>query len=83
MKATGIVRRLDDLGRLVLPKELRDTMGLAQGTSIEIFTEGESVLLRRYEPLCVFCGRGGDLAEHHGKRVCVSCRNSLAPSIPV
>ena len=82
MKATGIVRKLDDLGRLVLPKELRQTMGILEGSSLEIFTEGETVMLRRYEPLCVFCGRGGEMAQHHGKRVCRSCRHELSTPVP-
>lgn len=78
MRATGIVRRVDELGRLVLPKELRQTMGIHVGGPVEIFTEGEAVMLRRYEPLCVFCGRGDDLVQYHGKRVCLGCRCHLA-----
>gem|GEM_PF-6938234 len=53
------MRKLDDLGRVVLPKELRRTLGLVDGDPIEIFTQGETVMLRRYEPLCVFCGESG------------------------
>lgn len=78
MKATGIVRKLDDLGRVVLPKELRQTLGFSEGDSIEIFTQGHTVLLRRYEPLCVFCGNGGPMVLHHGRQVCQSCRLHLA-----
>jgi AbrB family transcriptional regulator, transcriptional pleiotropic regulator of transition state genes len=78
VKATGIVRRLDDLGRLVLPAELRRTMGLEHQTEVEIFTQGEEVILRRYTPLCVFCGQGGGLTRYHGKQVCRACRSHLA-----
>jgi AbrB family transcriptional regulator, transcriptional pleiotropic regulator of transition state genes len=77
VKATGIVRRLDDLGRVVLPIELRRTMGLGDRVHLEIFTEGETVILRRYEPLCVFCGQSGQLVRYHGKQVCQTCRNQL------
>lgn len=77
MKATGIVRKLDDLGRVVLPKELRRTLGFGDGDALEIFTEGRTVLLRRYEPLCVFCGDGGRMVLHHGKQVCENCLSQL------
>lgn len=83
LKATGIVRRLDELGRVVLPVELRRTMGLMQGDSIEIFTHEGSIVLRRYEPLCVFCGFGGQMVEHRGKRICRSCRGAIAEPVPV
>ena len=83
MKATGIVRRLDELGRLVLPIELRRTVGLGDRAELEIFTEGESVVLRPYAPLCVFCGHSGDLILHHGKQICVTCRSHLAPPGPL
>jgi transcriptional pleiotropic regulator of transition state genes len=68
---------VDDLGRVVIPKELRNTLGIGSGSPLEIFTEGEAVMLRRYEPLCVFCGGGGPLVEHHNKRVCKACRAHL------
>lgn len=82
IKSTGIVRRLDDLGRIVLPKELRRVMGLQEGASVEIFTQGETVMLRRYEPLCVFCGTGGSMVQYRGKQVCSHCRNELAEPTP-
>lgn len=81
IKSTGIVRKLDDLGRLVLPKELRRTMGLGEGDYLEIYTEGETVLLRRYTPLCVFCGTGGQMMVHHGKQVCQNCRSHLGSPV--
>jgi AbrB family transcriptional regulator, transcriptional pleiotropic regulator of transition state genes len=81
MKATGIVRHLDDVGRLILPKELRQIMGFEVGTALEIFTDGDTVLIKRYEPLCVFCGRGESLVEHHGRRVCKICRGDLSATI--
>lgn len=56
MKATGIVRRIDDLGRLVIPKELRGTLGIKDGDPIEIFMNGDKVVLRKYSPGCCLCG---------------------------
>lgn len=82
MKATGIVRKLDDLGRVVIPKELRQTLGFADGDALEIFTEGQTVLLRRYEPLCVFCGNGGQMVQHHGRKICQACRSQLGAPAP-
>lgn len=82
IKSTGIVRKLDELGRIVLPKELRRTMGLGEGAAIEIFTQGETVMLRRYEPLCVFCGTGGAMVRYRDKQVCQNCRGELAEPTP-
>ncbi len=56
MKATGIVRRIDELGRVVLPIELRRTMNLSVRDPVEIFIEGESIVLRKFEAACLFCG---------------------------
>jgi transcriptional pleiotropic regulator of transition state genes len=82
LKSTGIVRRMDELGRLVLPVELRRTMGLQDGAALEVFTQGDAILLRRYEPLCVFCGHGGNLVPYQGKKVCSDCRTRLSePSL--
>lgn len=56
MKATGIVRKVDNLGRVVLPKELRKTLALKEGDPLEIFTDGEAIILKSYKPGCIFCG---------------------------
>ena len=56
MKATGIVRRVDDLGRIVLPKDLRQTMGIRTGDPMEIYTDADNIILRKYAPGCAFCG---------------------------
>lgn len=73
MKSTGIVRKLDQLGRIVLPKELRDVLGIQKADSIEVFTEGDSIILRKYTPGCVFCGETADNVLLNGKRVCRQC----------
>ena len=77
MKATGIVRRVDDLGRIVLPKELRDTMDIAEKDPLEIYVEGEKVILKPYRPGCIFCGDVEDLTEVNGKKACGSCVDNL------
>ena len=61
MKSTGIVRKVDELGRIVLPIELRRTLGIEEKDRIEIFVEGESVILRKYQPACIFCDNSKDL----------------------
>ena len=78
MKSTGIVRPLDSLGRSVLPIELRRTMGLACKDPLEIFVENDSIILKKYEPNCVFCGATKDLTDFSEKTVCRSCIRKLS-----
>ena len=74
MKATGIVRSVDSLGRLVLPMELRKVLGVNRGTPLEIYVGGQGeVILKKYEPLCCFCGGNDKLTVFKGKQVCVRC----------
>ncbi|SFU39609.1 AbrB/MazE/SpoVT family DNA-binding domain-containing protein [Alicyclobacillus macrosporangiidus] len=78
MKAVGVVRRIDDLGRLVIPKEVRRALGFNEGDPMEIFVDGERVIIRRYERGCVFCGEAtDDMQTLAGKLVCGSCVNEL------
>ena len=80
MKATGIVRRIDDLGRIVIPKEIRRTMRIREGDPLEIFTDGDSIIMRKYhaQGSCVFCGDiSPDAVLLHGKYVCPVCRKAL------
>ena len=70
MKATGIVRKVDELGRVVLPSELRKTLHIATGDSFELFTNDNTVVLKKYEPGCILTGEMSDLIEFHGKNVC-------------
>jgi transcriptional pleiotropic regulator of transition state genes len=76
MKSLGIVRKVDFLGRVVLPKGLRDTMGLQEGTPMEIFTEPDMIILKKYEPGCIFCG-SVDVDTFKGKNICGKCREDL------
>lgn len=77
IKSTGIVRKVDELGRLVLPAELRGTFRIDPKDPIEIFTEGDRIVLRKYEPACVFCGEASGASQFKGKNVCRSCVASM------
>lgn len=77
MKTTGIIRRLDELGRVVLPIELRRSFNLSEHDRVEITTEDDKIILRKYEPNCCFCGSGRDLKEYKGKLVCAKCAEKL------
>ena len=78
MKSTGFVRRVDQLGRLVIPIELRRTMGIEEKDAMEIYVEGEEIILKKYEPACIFCGNAEDIFNYQGKNICKGCRNELA-----
>ena len=74
MKATGIVRPVDPLGRVVIPVELRRTLNIKTDDSLEVFVDGDFIMLKKYEPACIFCGNAKDVENIHGKNV---CRNFL------
>lgn len=78
MKSTGIVRKVDELGRIVLPIELRRTLEIKVKDSLEIFVEGEQIILKKYEPSCVFCGQAKDVSSVKGKNICADCLKDLA-----
>jgi len=73
MKSTGIVRKVDELGRVVLPIELRRTMDIAEKDPLEIFVDGSMIILKKYEPACIFCGSAKDVINYKGKNICPSC----------
>ena len=75
---TGIVRHIDELGRIVIPIEIRKRLGLAEKDPVDISVRGETILLAKAHTVCVFCGRDGDLAEHRGRSVCRVCITELA-----
>ena len=77
MKSTGIVRKVDELGRIVLPIELRRTLDIAERDSLEIFVDGASIVLRKYQPSCVFCDSAKDVVSFKGKNVCPRCLKEL------
>lgn len=77
MKSTGIIRRVDELGRIVLPIELRRNLDIEERDPIEIFLEGDRIILQKYEPACLFCGSSNDLTQYRGKNVCRACARNL------
>ena len=78
MKSTGIVRRVDELGRVVLPMELRRTMGIEPKDPVEIYVDEDRIVLRKHEPTCIFCGEGTSLVKYKGKLICKNCREELS-----
>ena len=77
MKSTGIVRKVDELGRIVLPIELRTTLGIEEKDRIEIFVDGESIILRKYQPACFFCDNAKDIINYKGKNICPDCIRAM------
>lgn len=78
MKSTGIVRKVDELGRIVLPIELRRTLDIAEKDSLEIYVDGSSIVLKKYQPACIFCDDAQDVVHFRGKNVCAKCIHELA-----
>ena len=78
MKSTGIIRRVDELGRVVLPIELRNKFGITEKDPMEIYVDGNSIILKKYEPNCIFCGNSKKLLDYEGKVICEKCANKIA-----
>lgn len=81
MKSTGIVRKVDELGRIVLPIELRRTLDIAERDSLEIYVDGPSIVLRKYQPACIFCDDAKNVINYKGKNVCPNCIKALQQEI--
>ena len=77
MKATGIVRKIDELGRIVLPIEMRRTLDIGERDALEIYVEDSSVILKKYKPSCIFCDATKDIVVFKGKNVCPKCLREL------
>ena len=77
MKSTGMVRKIDELGRIVMPAEIRQTLGLEVRDAMEIFIDGERVILQKYQPSCIFYTNADDLVDFGGKRICLECLAKL------
>ena len=78
MKSTGIVRKVDELGRIVLPIELRRTLDIAVKDALEIYVDEGTIILKKYEPSCIFCGNSKDVISFKGKKVGLDCANGSA-----
>lgn len=77
MKSTGIVRKIDDLGRMVIPIELRKTMDINKKDPMEIFVDEDKIILKKYEPACIFCGNADNTIDFKGKTICEECMQNM------
>lgn len=77
MKATGIIRRVDELGRVVIPIEIRNQFNIVEKDPIEIYVDNSSIVLKKFEPNCIFCGSTNNLIEYKNKLVCDNCSKQL------
>ena len=73
MKSTGIIRKVDELGRIVLPIELRRTLDIEERDELEIYMENDRIILQKFEPACIFCGSSRNLVYYRRKNVCRDC----------
>lgn len=80
MKSTGIVRRMDELGRVVIPIEIRNQFNIVEKDPIEIFVDGSSIVLKKFEPNCIFCGGTKNLMEYKNKLICENCSKKISDS---
>jgi transcriptional pleiotropic regulator of transition state genes len=81
MKSTGVVRKVDELGRIVIPIELRRTMCIEEKDALEIYVDAEKIILRKYEPACIFCGNAEGVLNYKGKNLCKSCLTELTKQV--
>lgn len=78
MKSTGIVRKVDELGRVVIPIELRRTLDIEEKDALEIYVDSDKIILRKYEPACVFCGNADEVVNYKNKNVCKECLSAMS-----
>lgn len=79
MKSTGITRAVDKLGRIVIPKEIRQAFDIKSNIdSVEVFTEGSTIVLKKYEPACTFCHEAKDIVSFKEKNICPACLKKLS-----
>ncbi|MGH2748434.1 MAG: AbrB/MazE/SpoVT family DNA-binding domain-containing protein [Actinomycetota bacterium] len=81
MKSTGVVRKIDELGRIVLPSELRRVFGIREGDELEISVDGDLVILQKRQDVCLFCSAENPTVELNGRRVCDSCAGQLGQKV--
>ncbi len=78
MKSTGIIRRVDELGRVVIPIELRNKLNISVKAPLEIYVDGSSIVLKKFEPNCIFCSSSKNLVNYKDKLICNKCLNELS-----
>lgn len=77
MKSTGIIRKVDELGRVVIPIEIRNQFNIVEKDPIEIYVDKSTIVLKKFEPNCIFCGNTEDLFEYKDKLICEKCSKEL------
>lgn len=77
MKATGMVRKVDELGRVVLPIELRRTMGIDIKDAMEIYVDNNKIILQKYQPACLFCDNADNIKHYKDKMICGECIDKI------
>ncbi len=81
MKSTGIVRKVDELGRVVIPIELRRTLGIDIKDALEIYVDGEHIIFKKYQPACIFCDSATDVTNYRGKLICRECLETMKKDV--
>ncbi|MCI8470609.1 MAG: AbrB/MazE/SpoVT family DNA-binding domain-containing protein [Clostridia bacterium] len=77
MKSTGIIRRVDELGRVVIPIEIRNQFNIVEKDPIEIYVSGSNIILKKFEPNCIFCGNNENLLTYNDKLLCSDCASKI------
>ena len=77
MKSTGIIRKMDELGRVVIPIEIRNQFGIAEKDPMEIYVDGSNIVLKKYEPNFIFCGNTKNLIDYNNKLICEECSEKI------
>lgn len=77
MKSTGIVRKVDELGRIVIPIELRRSLEISEKDSLEIYVEDGKIILKKYSPSCAFCENASEITVFKGRNICQNCLEEL------
>lgn len=77
VKTPGMIRKIDDLGRIVVPSELRRTLDIQSGDEVEMYADGDALVLRKFAPSCIFCGGAEQMVTYGGKNICIYCLRNL------
>jgi len=81
MKAVGLVRKVDTLGRVVLPRKLRGSLGIDIKCPLGFYIDGDAIVLKKYQPDCIFCGNVDNVVKYKGKNICLTCLTEMKTSI--
>ena len=78
MKSTGIIRKVDELGRVVIPIEIRNKFDISEKDPLEIYVDGSSIVLKKFESRCIFCGNTKNLTAYKNKLICNKCAEKIS-----